>query len=101
MSAGLEKHQIVFSHMAREEEFLAMSLAADVFLDTPPCNAHTTATYSCACSAFLLVLLLLQADFVACLHMYVCIHAHTTATYSCACSAFLLVIVLLQAGLVA
>ena len=42
--AGVEGNQIVFSDMAREHEFLDMALAADLFLDTPPCNAHTTAT---------------------------------------------------------
>ncbi len=70
--AGVEGNQIVFSDMAREHEFLDMALAADLFLDTPPCNAHTTATYSrgppvpCACLVFGLVAITMIQDICMC-----------------------------------
>ncbi|KAJ1487490.1 glycosyl transferase family 41-domain-containing protein [Baffinella frigidus] len=43
---GLAASRLVFSAMAAEDEFLLMAFAADAFLDTPRCNAHTTAVYS-------------------------------------------------------
>jgi tetratricopeptide (TPR) repeat protein len=45
-AAGVAGDRLLASPMAAEEDFLDMSTAADVFLDTPACNAHTTASYA-------------------------------------------------------
>ena len=39
---GLPKDRLVFTNVAQKAEHVARSVAADIFLDTPLCNAHTT-----------------------------------------------------------
>ena len=41
-AAGLEKHRVVFSNVAAKEEHVRRGQLADVCLDTPLCNGHTT-----------------------------------------------------------
>lgn len=41
---GLPKDRLVFTNVAQKAEHVARSVAADIFLDTPLCNAHTTGT---------------------------------------------------------
>lgn len=40
---GVKDEQIVFSDVAPREEHIKRGYLADLFLDTPTCNAHTTA----------------------------------------------------------
>jgi len=40
---GIAKHRIVFTDVAPKDEHLRRGYLADLFLDTPVCNAHTTA----------------------------------------------------------
>lgn len=40
---GVQPSQIVFSNVAQREEHVKRGFLADLFLDTPACNAHTTA----------------------------------------------------------
>lgn len=41
---GIAPERLVFSRLARQPEHLARHRLADLFLDTLPCNAHTTAS---------------------------------------------------------
>jgi protein O-GlcNAc transferase len=43
MKRGVRADQIVFSDVAPREEHVKRGYLADLFLDTPACNAHTTA----------------------------------------------------------
>ena len=43
-AAGVEPARLVFAPRARHDEHLARHGLADLFLDTLPCNAHTTAS---------------------------------------------------------
>ena len=45
-AAGVGSNRIIMSSMAGEEDFLDMSTAVDLFVDTPLCGAHTTASYA-------------------------------------------------------
>jgi protein O-GlcNAc transferase len=40
---GVRADQIIFSDVAPREEHVKRGFLADLFLDTPACNAHTTA----------------------------------------------------------
>ncbi len=40
---GIREDQIVFSDVAAKDEHIKRGYLADLFLDTPVCNAHTTA----------------------------------------------------------
>ena len=42
--AGINSDRIVFAKRASQEDHLSRHRAADLFLDTTPCNAHTTAS---------------------------------------------------------
>ena len=39
---GIPSERIIFTDVAQKEEHIRRSALADVFLDTPRCNAHTT-----------------------------------------------------------
>ncbi|XP_059295862.1 probable UDP-N-acetylglucosamine--peptide N-acetylglucosaminyltransferase SEC isoform X2 [Lycium ferocissimum] len=41
---GLQPDQIIFTDVAMKQEHIRRSCLADLFLDTPLCNAHTTGT---------------------------------------------------------
>ena len=43
LKRGVRAEQIVFSDVAPREEHVKRGYLADLFLDTPACNAHTTA----------------------------------------------------------
>ena len=48
---GLPKARLLFTNVAPKAEHVARAVAADIFLDTPLCNAHTTVrARSHACS---------------------------------------------------
>jgi protein O-GlcNAc transferase len=44
--SGVSPQRLVASDMAAEGDFLEMAMSADIFLDTPTCHAHTTASYA-------------------------------------------------------
>jgi predicted O-linked N-acetylglucosamine transferase (SPINDLY family) len=44
VAAGIDPVRIVFAHKKPKPEHLARHRLADLFLDTPTCNAHTTAS---------------------------------------------------------
>lgn len=39
---GIDPSRIIFTDVAQKEEHIRRSRLADIFLDTPRCNAHTT-----------------------------------------------------------
>ena len=41
---GLPKERIIFSDVAKKGPYISRGCLADVFLDTPMCNGHTTGT---------------------------------------------------------
>ena len=41
-AAGVPEHRIIFTDVAPKDEHLRRGYLADLFLDTPTCNAHTT-----------------------------------------------------------
>ncbi|KAJ7973580.1 Tetratricopeptide repeat (TPR)-like superfamily protein [Quillaja saponaria] len=43
-SQGVQPDQIIFTDVAMKNEHIRRSVLADLFLDTPLCNAHTTGT---------------------------------------------------------
>lgn len=43
-TAGIDSNRIIFAKRVSQEDHLARHRAADLFLDTTPCNAHTTAS---------------------------------------------------------
>lgn len=44
LSQGVQPEQIIFTDVAAKNEHIRRSSLADLFLDTPLCNAHTTGT---------------------------------------------------------
>ncbi|WOL01401.1 putative UDP-N-acetylglucosamine--peptide N-acetylglucosaminyltransferase SEC [Canna indica] len=44
VSRGVRSDQIIFTNVAMKNEHIGRSALADLFLDTPLCNAHTTGT---------------------------------------------------------
>ncbi|KAK6232888.1 hypothetical protein SCA6_002961 [Theobroma cacao] len=44
VAQGLQPEQIIFTDVAMKHEHIRRSALADLFLDTPLCNAHTTGT---------------------------------------------------------
>ncbi|EEF40435.1 o-linked n-acetylglucosamine transferase, ogt, putative [Ricinus communis] len=44
VSQGVQPEQIIFTDVAMKQEHIRRSALADLFLDTPLCNAHTTGT---------------------------------------------------------
>ncbi|KAI4354298.1 hypothetical protein L6164_003173 [Bauhinia variegata] len=45
VAQGVQPDQIIFTDVAMKNEHIRQSALADLFLDTPLCNAHTTRTY--------------------------------------------------------
>jgi protein O-GlcNAc transferase len=42
-SRGIPNHRILFTDVAPKEDYILRNTLADIFLDTPECNGHTTA----------------------------------------------------------
>ncbi len=47
MAQGVASDRIIFTDVANKPEHIRRSGLADVFLDTPLCNAHTTGMWGC------------------------------------------------------
>ena len=43
-SRGIARNRIIFTDVAAKHDHIRRSAVADIFLDTPQCNAHTTGT---------------------------------------------------------
>lgn len=53
-SRGIDPERIIFTDVANKPVHIRRSGLADVFLDTPLCNAHTTGEFSCPDLIFIL-----------------------------------------------